>query len=45
MPLVFDKTNLKGINIYMKMLAFLYNQAFDDSKKKSFFGGKSYDDY
>lgn len=27
------------------MLKFLYNECFRDSKHKSFFGGKSYEEY
>ena len=45
MPVIFDKRNLKGLEIIKKMIKFIYNQAFDDAKKRSLFGGKSYDDY
>ena len=43
-PFYFDK-NASGLDIYKRMLKFLYSEAFSDNKSKKMFGGKSYEEY
>lgn len=43
-PFYFDK-NASGLDIYKRMLRFLYSEAFNDNKSKKMFGGKSYEEY
>lgn len=44
-PLFFDKENTNGKTIYKRILKFLFQECFKDSRHKSYFGGKSYEDY
>ena len=39
------KRDATGLDIYKRMLRFLYSEAYNDNKSKKMFGGKSYDDY
>lgn len=43
-PFYFTKETT-GLDIYKKMLRFLFNEAYNDNKHKKMFGGKSYEEY
>ena len=40
-PFYFDK-EATGLDIYKRMLRFLFNEGYNDNKSKKMFGGKSY---
>ena len=45
-PFFFERNEASGLSIYIRMLKFLYNQAYNDSKARAkLFGGKSYEQY
>lgn len=45
-PFFFEKKNLKGIDIYKRILKYLYHDTYDSSKKRSrLMSGKSYEEY
>ena len=43
-PFYFTKEST-GLDIYKRMLKFLYGEAYNDNKSKKMFGGKSYEEY
>ena len=45
-PIILEKSKVNGLAIYKRILRFLYNEAYDNSSKRTtFFGGKSFEDY
>ena len=45
-PFFFSGKNLKGIDIYKRILKYLYNDTYDNSKKRSrIMGGKTLEEY
>jgi len=42
-PFFFERNSTNGLTIFKRMLRFLYNEAYNDSKNRTkIFGGKSY---
>ena len=39
-PMIFDKRNLTGLQVYKRLIKFLYSEAYDYSKNRV--GGKSF---
>ena len=43
-PFYFSK-QYTGLDIYKRLLKFLFNEGYNDNKYKKMFGGKSFEDY